>query len=254
MPRFKIGDKVKLVGINGSYGSWEDSSRGRTGIILTYSQVPWIKFVDGGFDCGSEDFLELVEEEKPMTKETEFKAGDVVINVSDDHEKGISIGKEYTLTGVSETGLYFLDDFGRRRGRNPLDYKLKEAHITEAEKRGAKFGTLGVVKRCGTKICFIREAHSVSDKEIYWNVIDESFNTYAFPSFQIRLEHEPEFIAWSDAPEDLKYDASRVYYRDQPVKWIAKPEGAHPDFDLVAIVNNNGVPSFTIPKYLKVKV
>ena len=254
MPKFKIGDRVKLVGINGYYGIWETTSRSKTGVIQDYSKVPWVLFDDGDEDCGSEEYLELVEEEKPMTKETKFKAGDVVVNVSD-YDTYLTVGKEYTLTHVSSGGsLYFLGDNGNERFRPSRHYKLKEAHITEAEKRGAKFGTMGVVKRCGTEVCFIKELPTESEKEVYWHVIDKSAVTYEFPSFQIRLDHEPGFIAWSDAPEDLKYDADRVYYRDEPVKWIAKPEGTNLDFEWVAIVDNNGGPAFIVSRHLKVKV
>lgn len=254
MHKFKIGDRVKLVGIDGWCGMWETTSRGKNGVIQDYSEMPWVKFDNGEVDCGPEKYLELVEEEKPMTKETEFKAGDIVINVSDS-DSYLTMGKEYTLTNVSEGGyLYFLGDNGNERFRSSRYYKLKEAPVTEAEKRGAKFGTLGVVKGCGTKVCFIKELPTESEKEIYWQVIDKSAVTYEFPSFQIRLDHEPEFIAWSDAPEDLKYDASRVYYRGHPVKWIAKPEGAYPGYELVAIVDNNRDPLFVAFNDLKVKV
>ena len=248
MAKFKRGDRVRVV--DPGHG-WRPVTRKVTGTVVKEQKQPWVIFDNGETGCGPEKYLELVEEEKPMTKETKFKIGDIVVNVSDNDDT-LTIGKEYTLTGVSETGLYFLDDLGRSRGRNPLDYKLKEAHITEAEKRGAKFGTPGVMKDTGERVVYWHNSLEING---CWVMISErEFQPYICYPDEIRLDHEPEFIAWSDAPEDLKYDAHRVYYRDQPVKWIAKPEGAHPDFDLVAIVNNNGVPSFTIPKYLKVKV
>ena len=63
--------------------------------------------------------------------------------------------------------------------------------------------------------------------EALWSCLDDVSNSIIgiHPS-NILLDHEPEFVAWSEAPEELKYDASRVYYDGKPVKWIAKPEGA----------------------------
>ena len=99
---------------------------------------------------------------------------------------------------------------------------------SEAERRGAKFGVTGVNKVSGHKITFITD----DDKkncfgEVLWSCLDDVSNSIVgiHPS-NIRLEHELEFVAWSEAPEELKYDASRVYWKGEPVKWIAKPEGA----------------------------
>lgn len=107
---------------------------------------------------------------------------------------------------------------------------------TEAERRGAKFGVMGVVKSTGDRVFFVKERHGV------WRVFDEIGVDYDLKPYEIRLEHEPEFVAWSEAPEHLRYDASRVYYDGKPVKWIAKPEGAVVD---VAVVLEDGCMEFS---------
>ena len=120
---------------------------------------------------------------------------------------------------------------------------------TEAEKRGAKFGTMGVVKSTGNRIVFIVERLPRGR----WEVLAEGkFQPYICDPSEIRLDHEPEFVAWKDAPEELKYDASRVYYGGEPVKWIAKPEGADKGMDAVFVT----VDSFIIAgnEYLTVKL
>lgn len=99
---------------------------------------------------------------------------------------------------------------------------------SEAEKRGVKFGVSGVNKVTGHKVTFVTENGGVNSLgEDLWEFLDnETSKTVRIHPENIRLDHEPEFVAWEDAPEHLKYDASRVYYRGEPVKWIAKPEGA----------------------------
>ena len=249
MAKFKRGDRVRVV--DPGHG-WRPVTRKVTGTVVKEQKQPWVIFDNGETGCGPEKYLELAGEEKTMNEETEFKAGDVVINVSD-YDTYLTVGKEYTLTNVSGAGsLYFLGDNGNERFRPSRHYKLKEAHITEAEKRGAKFGTLGVMKDTGERCVYIADSLVLPR---FWEIDVEgkADRWHRHPS-QIRLDHEPEFIAWPDAPDDLKFDASRIYYRDEPVKWIAKPEGTNLDFEWVAIVDNNGGPAFIVPKYLKVKV
>lgn len=115
---------------------------------------------------------------------------------------------------------------------------------TEAERRGAKFGAMGVVKSTGDRVVFVKERHGV------WRVFDEIGVDYDLNPHEIRLDHEPEFVAWSEAPEHLRYDASRVYCDGKPVKWIAKPEGAVVD---VAVVLEDGCMEFST-KHLTVKL
>lgn len=95
---------------------------------------------------------------------------------------------------------------------------------TEAERRGAKFGVTGVIKGTGEKCIYI---HETTINPEHWDVVIEGqFGLFSFDPSAIRLGHEPEYVAWEDAPEELKYDASRVYFDGEPVKWIAKPDGA----------------------------
>lgn len=60
MPRFKIGDRVRVVRPG---GSWLGVYLGAVGTIWDECVYPWIDFDDGTRDCGSEECLELVSEE-----------------------------------------------------------------------------------------------------------------------------------------------------------------------------------------------
>lgn len=117
---------------------------------------------------------------------------------------------------------------------------------TEAEKRGAKFGVGGVEKDTGKRVVFnaVRDYPHMFTGEEVWVVIREDIpdSVTGADASNIRLDHEPEFVAWSEAPEHLRYDASRVYYDGEPVKWIAKLEGAFTD---VVVVLEDGSMEFS---------
>jgi len=114
---------------------------------------------------------------------------------------------------------------------------------TESERRGAKFGVKGVVRQTGVSVRFISDKnHKNGLGEALWTVVNEDEDVYPIHPANIRLDHEPEFVAWSEAPEHLRYDASRVYYDGEPVQWIAKPEGAFTD---VVVVQENGIMRFS---------
>ena len=115
---------------------------------------------------------------------------------------------------------------------------------TEAERRGAKFGVMGLNKVTGHKITFITDKNQKNTHgEILWLCFDDVRESIAaIHTANIRLDHEQEFVAWSEAPEHLRYDASRVYCDGNPVKWIAKPEGAFVD---VAVVLEDGCMEFS---------
>ena len=109
---------------------------------------------------------------------------------------------------------------------------FEEITQTEAERRGAKFGVMGVVKSTGEKCAYVNDTPI---KPSHWDIVIEGqFGLFSFEPSEICLDHEPEFVAWSEAPEHLRYDASRVYCDGEPVKWIAKPE--YSVFDVVATV------------------
>ena len=99
---------------------------------------------------------------------------------------------------------------------------------TEAERRGAKFGVAGVSKITGRKIRFVADdgKKSIHGQPLWVFLNEETQSIMRLRPSEVRFDHEPEFVAWADAPEHLKYDAARVYYEGKPVKWIAKPEGA----------------------------
>ena len=115
---------------------------------------------------------------------------------------------------------------------------------TEAERRGAKFGTMGISKITGRKIRFVTDdgKKSLNGCPLWVFLNEETQSLMRIRPSEVRFDHEPEFVAWSEAPEHLRYDASRVYYDGEPVKWIAKPEGAFTD---VVVVQENGIMRFS---------
>lgn len=118
---------------------------------------------------------------------------------------------------------------------------------TEAERRGAKFGVMGVSKITGRKIRFVADdgKKSLNGQPLWVFLNDETQSIMRLRPSEVRFEHEPEYVAWSEAPEHLRYDASRVYCEGKPVKWVAKPEGAFTD---VVVVLENGVMEFSSHK------
>lgn len=115
---------------------------------------------------------------------------------------------------------------------------------TEAERRGAKFGSTGVSKITGRKIRFVTDdgKKSLHGHPLWVFLNEETQSIMRIRPSEVRFDHEPEYVAWSEAPEHLRYDASRVYYDGEPVKWIAKPEGAFTD---VVVVQENGIMRFS---------
>ena len=110
---------------------------------------------------------------------------------------------------------------------------------TEAERRGAKFWVTGVVKQSGVAVIFISDKHHQNGLgEALWTVVNEDGDAYPIHPANIRLDHEPEFVSWTEAPEHLRYDASRVYCDGKPVKWIVKTEEA---WSRVAYVDYSGI-------------
>lgn len=97
---------------------------------------------------------------------------------------------------------------------------------TEAERRGAKFGVTGVYNPTGQRAVVVSTDKVTTpdpwpEKERWVVALCGSGVTHSVYSENIRLDHEPEYVAWSEAPEHLRYDASRVYFDGKPVKWIA---------------------------------
>ena len=174
-----------------------------------------------------------------------FKVGGVIECIDVEGYAYITLGKEYvveSLWGGSENHPTLINDTGEECGMCNSRFKL--ATQTEAERRGAKFGVTGVIKSTGDRVVFVKERNG------FWRVFDEIGADYDLKPYEIRLDHEPEFVAWSEAPEHLRYDASRVYCDGKPVKWIADPEGsAH----RVVYVQDNGVMEF-FPDRLTVKL
>lgn len=81
---------------------------------------------------------------------------------------------------------------------------------TEAEKRGAKFGTMGVVKPTGDKCIFIKE------NGYMWRVCAENGDAFNYVSKNIRLDHEPEYkeIPFSEATDEQRMEVGNLAHRN----------------------------------------
>lgn len=80
MARFKIGDMVRVVSRDGYRGYWGERSVGKVGLVTEVSCNPWVCFVDGDQDYGSEECLELVTDE--ITPKTETQLLTVSVSIS----------------------------------------------------------------------------------------------------------------------------------------------------------------------------
>lgn len=96
MARFKIGDRVRLVKIDGDCGLWNDKYVGEEGIVLEKDTDPYVNF-DSGEDWGSENYLEPAEQPKKDESAPKTETQPMVVN--------ISIGAE--LTNITIGGKRF---------------------------------------------------------------------------------------------------------------------------------------------------
>ena len=178
------------------------------------------------------------------------KVGDKVIVVSVDLGYNCSSGDVLEVSSIDNPyGFWAKTPHGEysyvrtKEMMGSSDVIVKPYTETEAERRGAKFGMTGIVKQTGVAVSFISDKHHKNGLgEVLWDVVNEDGIVYPIHPANIRLDHEPECVAWSEAPEHLRYDASRVYCDGNPVKWIAKPEGAFVD---VAVVLEDGSMEFS---------
>ena len=162
-----------------------------------------------------------------------FEVGDKVICVGTGSYTHLTVGKVYDVVGFwGRCGVTVIDDKGIEC--HMLSRRFKPHTETEAEKRGAKFGVKGVSKITGRKVRFIADdgKKSIHGEPLWVFLNEERQSIMRLRPSDVRFYHEPEYVAWPEAPEELKYDASRVYFDGEPVKWIAKPEGT----DLVDVV------------------
>lgn len=63
MPKFNIGDRVRVVEIDGKSGGWLRSVCWKTGTVQDHNTIPDVLFDNGDTDCGDEEYLELAREE-----------------------------------------------------------------------------------------------------------------------------------------------------------------------------------------------
>ena len=171
-----------------------------------------------------------------------FEIGDRVVCIETLGYGGLTVGKVYTVDSLWNPGIWVVDDKGDLVGMCS-EYFKRHAE-TDAERRGAKFGVTGVSKITGRKIRFVADdgKKSINGQPLWVFLNEEKQSIMRLRPSDVRFDHEPEFVAWKDAPERLKYDASRVYFDGKPVKWIAKPEGAFPE---VVVVQENGIMRFS---------
>ena len=172
-----------------------------------------------------------------------FEVGQKVVCVDTVGYYALTVGKVYDVVGSwGADGVTVLNDEGFECCMLSSRFKLHTE--TEAERRGAKFGVMGVSKITGRKIRFVTDdgKKSLNGQPLWVFLNEETQSIMRIRPSEVRFDHEPEFVAWSEAPEHLRYDASRVYCDGEPVKWIAKPEGAFVD---VAVVLEDGNMEFS---------
>lgn len=68
MARFKVGDRVRVVSRDGYRGYWGERNVGKVGLVMEVSCNPWVCFIDGVQDYGSEECLELATDEEYKTE------------------------------------------------------------------------------------------------------------------------------------------------------------------------------------------
>lgn len=152
------------------------------------------------------------------------------------HE-GSSIGDIFILDEDDGTYVpFFLKKNSGNLGRDhryclriPSNNKYEkwfEMTKTEAEKRGAKFGTMGVVKNSGKKCVYIGDAGLAAGS---WEVaLEGCVSTWSMPYSNIRLDHEPDFkeVPFRDATHEQRmiaenlrdewgYELSDIFYSEK---------------------------------------
>ena len=169
-----------------------------------------------------------------------FEVGDKVVVVSAEPDDNCAVGDVLKISEISDTyGFWAETPHGWETyamtkemigGSSVIVKPYTEAETKiEAERRGAKFGVMGVSKITGRKIRFVTDdgKKSLNGQPLWVFLNEETQSIMRLRPSGVRFDHEPEFVAWSEAPEHLRYDASRVYFDGKPVKWIAKPEGSN---------------------------
>ena len=84
---------------------------------------------------------------------------------------------------------------------------------TEAERRGAKFGTMGVIKATGERVVFQKEVKAFKPN-VVWLVLTVRGIEVSSPE-AIRLDHEPEYkeIPFSEATDDQRMQVENLVHR-----------------------------------------
>lgn len=81
MAKFKVGDRVRVVKIDGYCRLWDEKYVGEEGIVESEDTIPCVMF-DEEADWGSEDYLELVEEFKKEENAPKTETQPMVVNIS----------------------------------------------------------------------------------------------------------------------------------------------------------------------------
>ena len=112
--------------------------------------------------------------------------------------------------GGADTGIFKNETTGKEI-TVCMYHRLIPVHLkTEAEKRGAKFGVMGVIKATGKKCVYIGESLVLAG---YWEIDAEGAaeRWHRKPS-EIRLDHEPEYkeIPFSEATDEQRLKAEYI--------------------------------------------
>ena len=173
---------------------------------------------------------------------SEYKVGDKFEIVKTEYNgSGLQVGDivEFVRYGSWEEILFLRPKDGKYdEGLCFEDSEVRflgAAKETEAEKRGAKFGVCGVIKKdsaikaiVGKKISFAGITKNSAQEEVWNCVIEgEDMIVYFLPS-NIRLDHEPEYreIPFSEATHEQRMDAVNLRYSGSPVVQISHFSGS----------------------------
>lgn len=143
---------------------------------------------------------------------------------------------------------FFINGYGKRIVCN-LD-SIRPLNQTEAERRGAKFGVNGVVKKDWQKCVYIAESLVLPG---HWEIAVETAGQHWHrePS-DIRLDHEPEFreIPWNEATHEQRVVEGAVTdAMGRPVTEVILMKNGHYAF---SVENYDGI--YTFPAGLTVRV
>lgn len=140
---------------------------------------------------------------------------------------GYKVGDRFEVVSYNLKGIYHIGDileliddddsqspwfvnksFKEKKVACNLDFLNPLKSQTEAEKRGAKFGTMGVIKATGQEWVFVRQVGSL------WRGMSYSGVVIGGSPSDFRLDHEPEYkeIPFSEATHEQRMNVDNLVH------------------------------------------